>query len=277
MKFLLPAAEFTWSKPPVNLPDYDLPGQAILLRSGLAKKDAEALVANLDRYILAFKTYLPKPFAKQDRLVVHIFASEETFRESLTKAYGRNVALRDACYSPTDQETKVSVRVEGSNFRLVPEVMRHELIHHALRFYFGRDNLPIWLDEGFACYFQNWDISKPQAENLRNIPRRVSDSYFGYFAATVRTALADGSLKSAEGLLGLDYATYHRGGDKVERLHYSQSWAMICALIETPDGIKMLNMVMDAIAASNKNMVLDPDLVTRLDVYYKAYIKKTFR
>ena len=61
-------------------------------------------------------------------------------------------------------------------------ILTHEGVHQILQEYAGRNRIPDLLNEGFAAYFQGWNLGRTPAENMQ---RRTSE----YLAELTRPAL----------------------------------------------------------------------------------------
>lgn len=270
--------EFVWDRNPVVNAITTIPGQHINVLAPLAPPEARRLSAYVNGFGGVFKALFDQRFKEPGPLTLRVFPDAAAFRARMQDIYKQAVPDRGACYCPATRETFVSIGTDQAGRRLLQvEVLVHELAHHLLHAFFGRDDLPIWFDEGLACYLQCWDTAKPLAWNIQRIPQTIDGRYFNYFGREMRGALANNTLLSARDLLGLDYQRFHVADPARERLHYSQSWGLICGLMASADGKRLLNMVVQEYQRGGPPRPLDDVLVERLDTYYRTYIRQTFR
>lgn len=270
--------EFVWDRNPIVNATSTITGQHILLISPLVPQEAKRLSAYVNGFAGVFKALFNQRFKESGPFTVRIFPDPAAFRVRMQEIYKQAVPDRGACYCPVTKETFVSVQSDQAGRRQVQtEILIHELSHHMLHAFFGRDDLPIWFDEGLACYLECWDMAKPMEWNIRRIPQTIEGQYFNYFGREMRGALADNRLLSARELLRLDYQGFHVADPAKERLHYSQSWGLVCGLMASNDGKSLLGLIVQEYQRGGTPKPLDDALQERLDTYYRTYIRQTFR
>ena len=108
-------------------------------------------------------------------------------------------------------------------------VLQHEGFHQFAWEFIGHE-LPVWVNEGLAQYFEDGIIvGRGMKVGLSN-GRRI---------ASVKQALEDGEVVDFEQLLGMDNATWREnviGGGRRAILQYDQSWSIVYFLIHGDRG-----------------------------------------
>ena len=157
------------------------------------------------RYDLAQKLALP---ITEEPIHVYLFNSPETFRSYMARHYP-DFPARRAFFVETD--TQLGIYAHWGD--RVAEDLRHEVAHGYL--HAAAPNLPLWLDEGLAEYFE--------------VPR----GNHGFHSAHLKEL----STRQAAGTWRPDLRrleALESAGD-MEQLEYAESWAWVHMLLETSD------------------------------------------
>ena len=105
---------------------------------------------------------------------------------------------------------------------LMLETLYHECFHaFAARFLHGEGELPCWLNEGLACYFEKSQVYQGE---LRPDPRSQE------YVAAYKAAAAAGKLISLSELLRYSPHFFKGGHRDTALIAYAQSWAVVCYL-----------------------------------------------
>ncbi len=165
------------------------------------------------------------PPARYPPLVV-VFREEARYRRKMggSGARGMFVATDRAIYTYLD-----AAAGERDFATFYKKILLHEGAHEML---FARcGSLPVWFDEGVACYFQEWDVRLPVAENLE----RLRTTHFRF--ADVRDAFGTERWVPLARLLSLDRATWAPDdyGPRTT-LHYAEAASFVSFLLATAEG-----------------------------------------
>jgi hypothetical protein len=120
--------------------------------------------------------------------------------------------------------------VQGKPTSQTFAVLQHEGFHQFAFSYIGT-NLPTWVNEGLAQYFEDGVLAGDQFYIGFANGRRI---------ASVRAAMQDNRLLAFDTLLGLDEREWHEmvttGSGETAGLLYDQSWSIVYFLITAEDG-----------------------------------------
>lgn len=144
---------------------------------------------------------------------VYLFRDRDRYEEFLRSTHP-DLPPRRAFFIGTPTELKVYAHWNGQ----IMEDLRHEYTHGVL--HSATDNIPLWLDEGLAEYFE----VSPSAE-------RINHDHLDGLA----TALVNGWQPNLQRLSQLDNVS------QMHRLDYQESWAWVHFLLhEVPGGQALL-------------------------------------
>jgi len=104
------------------------------------------------------------------------------------------------------------------------ETIFHEYIHFLFKKYFQTADLPVWLNEGLAEYFQTFRI--------KNERRAI----FGEDRKNHLQLLRQYKIFPLKTLSEIDYATFSKTEISAKRLFYAQSWAVVYYLMRKTGG-----------------------------------------
>ncbi len=167
---------------------------------------------------------------EKDPVVVYLFSNETMYRQYLEAAYP-GLPPRRAYFVGTPTELAVYT-FWGDN---IQEDLRHEythgLLHSAIR------NVPIWIDEGLAEYFEVAD----------GLPGRVNTDY----ANRLATALGNGWRPDLKRLERIDEFS------KMQQVDYQESWSWVHFMLHsTPEAREALVSYLRDLKTSSRPVAL---------------------
>lgn len=138
----------------------------------------------------------------------------------------------------------------------------HEYVHYLLDVNIGRTDLPPWLGEGLAEYFET--LQFPDDHRV----------FVGAPPSGHISLLTKNQLIPLEELFLTDNSALHRGGDESRSLFYAQSWALTHFLLHSSrkEGIRL-----DEILSTLKNPGLKGDAANRFFGMDNASLNKKLR
>lgn len=153
-------------------------------------------------------------------------------------------------------------------------ILAHEGLHQYLEAT-GRSQIPAWINEGLACYFEAFELdsrNRPSFVPLNNTLRRPS----------MREALSTETLIPLKEILGTHAGeAVHRESSHV-RSYYAQEWSLVLFLLDSPatnryaPGFKQL---LEELGTENMNRKANAYLaadtegkLSRGEAIFKAYI-----
>ncbi len=232
-----------------GMPGLDAPGSFEHVREAWSFASAEGVKLTSDHYIL-YTTCASKPFvdalpgfletcwhayadllpcdgAPERRLEAYLFKTRpqwefftERFSPDRADIYKR---IRSGGYS----ERGITVS-HYSTRRGTLSILAHEGLHQFLEATRGR-NIPAWLNEGIACYFEAFDLDlrtgrpifKPETNYMRT--------------RSLRDALAHGGLIPLRDLLATHAGVEIQKHSRHVRSYYAQEWSLVLFLMR-PSG-----------------------------------------
>lgn len=228
--------------------------------------DATAIANELEAYFTLFNSYFH--FNPQDlagKLKVRIFSTKADFNSYLAQVIpGARDSFVYLQYQNPAQSELVGYRMQSD------QSFQTQLIHHGfvqfLRSFIP--NPPLWLEEGFAVYFENstYDASKQTAQfhpNLAWLPLLKQG------LANYRSTNDLGSFIPPETLLTM---TTDQANSKIQAF-YAESWGLVSFLLNSND--KGMNRLMwDAInALSPKGNLAENEQAIQNDAF--AWVSRT--
>ena len=157
-------------------------------------------------------------------------ASFDAYRKKVAPKLDTNSGF----YSSARNEAVVRMRSGRRGDDKTLKVVRHETSHLIAAALFG--NLPKWLNEGLAEYFERLDVDG-QAKIIRPS---------SYYLRTLRKQMANGSLPNLQQHLRLSRRQWLQ---EDQNLAYGIGWSLIYYLMTEPRGRHLLAQLLDAQAA----------------------------
>ncbi len=181
------------------------------LETNVSQKYANEMAQFMDK---VYRDYVKVfPYKKNEALRFHvkIFSSESEFFGYYRRVtgsepsgpYGKVLAY----YMPLTKE------LVGWNAPDIHETMTHEGLHQYIDYFI--DQCPIWLNEGYASYFEKSTADEPRFNKERHM--------------TAKFLLISKQLPRIKDLILMDGNTFRRHG----AWHYGSSWSLIYYLIKT--------------------------------------------
>jgi hypothetical protein len=277
-----PAAEpavVAWEVGPDKplLPDARMPrfkGACCTVRTTGPAAVANDVGKMLDAHLKVFRSFFTGPFRDKSEVQVVVFSSRAEY-DAYLSSKGQAKAVRNAMYNPSLHESLIALEGDGTTRMLPLEVVKHEVTHHVLHLYMGDDDLPPWLDEGVACFFQYWNTADSSAVNVEQNRERATRGDFGYFPAQMAETWKTPAFVAPDKLLALDFKSFHVADNTTERLHYSESWALVNWLLSTRPGNQFLNVFIDQMRKGKpRAAIIDAGTMTRLQQEWYRDIEK---
>ena len=230
-----------------------VPAKRCIVKTTVSREAGADIGDFADRYLGLLNRVFTGQFVIKGSLKLLVFAHQDELDAYYGKAYSTSEKWpRAALYSPHKKETWVVLIGQGENRTLPVETLRHELTHHILHFFTGRAELPPWFDEGAACFFQYWEVGETKDQNVAQNFGRARRGDFGYFPEVILETFGTKAFLPPAALVAMDYDGFHKKAPQLERLHYSESWALINFLATTPSGQKFLDQVLTGLKKGHK-------------------------
>ena len=162
------------------------------------------------------KVIAVRPNSVKTRVVV--FKDDASFRPfKPKKADGTPDDLVAGLFQAGEDVNYIAVPAGGADLSTI----YHEYTHDVMNASFGRTEIPAWLNEGLAEYFQTFRIVDERTAEVGAAPR------------THLNLLARGALIPWDEFLTVDNYSLHERGAHSRSLFYAQSWALVRYLIDT--------------------------------------------
>ena len=188
------------------------------------------IMADTQQIFLFLSRHLKVDSLRQVFLDLRLLPDRNTFA-----AYRRRVApglkTNSGFYSSSRNEAVVRMRHADE---LTLEVVRHETSHLIAAALFG--NLPKWLNEGLAEYFERMEVD--------GLAKTITPSR--YFLKVLRKHQRGGTLPQLPQHLRLSRRQWLR---EDEKLRYAVGWSIVYHLMATPRGRRFLAALLKAQAA----------------------------
>ena len=182
-----------------------------------AEADIKAVADRLERFREAIsKVISVKPNAVKTRVVV--FKDDASFRAFKPKRPdGTPDDLVAGLFQPGEDVNYIAVPAGGADLSTI----YHEYTHDVLNASFGRTEIPAWLNEGLAEYFQTFRIVNERTALIGEAPR------------THISLLQRGPLIPWDEFFSVDNYSLQERGAHSRTLFYAQAWAVIRHVVET--------------------------------------------
>ena len=204
------ASADTWLR--VETANFEVVGNA-------ADADIRGVADRLERFREAIsKMIAVKPTAVKTRVIV--FKDDATFRPfKPKKADGTPDDLVAGLFQSGEDVNYIAIPAGGADLSTI----YHEYTHDVLNASFGRTEIPAWLNEGLAEYFQTFRIVDERTAVIGEAPR------------THIALMQRGPLIPWDEFFAVDnHSLQERGHSRT--LFYAQAWAVIRHVIETAAG-----------------------------------------
>ena len=185
-----------------------------------AETDIRGVADRLERFREAIsKVISVKPNAVKTRVVV--FKDDASFRPFKPKrADGTPDDLVAGLFQPGEDVNYIAIPAGGADLSTI----YHEYTHDVLNASFGRTEIPAWLNEGLAEYFQTFRIVDERTAMIGEAPR------------THISLLQRGPLVPWDDFFAVDNYSLQERGSHSRTLFYAQAWAVIRYILETDPG-----------------------------------------
>jgi tetratricopeptide (TPR) repeat protein len=202
------SAANTWLR--VETTNFEVVGNA-------AEADIRAVADRLERFRKAIsKVIAVRPNAVKTRVIV--FKDDASFRPFKPKRPdGTPDDLVAGLFQPGEDVNYITIPAGGSDLSTI----YHEYTHDVLNVSFGRAEIPAWLNEGLAEYFQTFRIIDDRTAMIGEAPR----SHI--------SLLQRGPLLPWDDFFAVDNFSLQERGAHSRTLFYAQAWAVIRHAVET--------------------------------------------
>lgn len=185
----------------------------------------DALPKILEGSFAAYQKLVPVATPPDRPMVSYVFATRDQW-EAFTREFAGARADTYMKIRTGGYEENGVTASHYSRRGVTLSVLAHEGLHQFLSCT-GRRDVPPWLNEGLACYFEafelnddGWPVFNPK-ENLMRLPQ-------------LRTAIQRDRLFRVEELVSMDAGRAVRAGEEHARTYYAQIWALALFLTEPP-------------------------------------------
>jgi len=197
----------------------------------LPEREARYYADHMDRVFDEFhKRFASTGLAAQrrERFPLYLFPEREAY-ESFLSQRGVSAANSGGIFAYRERFQGLATFTRGRPVTEVRAVLQHEGFHQFAFKYIGPD-LPIWVNEGIAQYFEDGILVGGQLRfNLANADRLRS----------VRAALDSGEAIPFERMLAMTSGEWLRSlslNPRLGGLYYDQAWSMVFFLITGDEG-----------------------------------------
>lgn len=182
----------------------------------------DAVFAEYQKRFAGFRSATPTAMA------LYLFRTQEQY-ETFLLNHRINGANTGGMFFVQGRLQGLATFVQGKSVNTTFSVLQHEGFHQFAYHHIGPD-LPNWVNEGIAQYFEDSVLAGDQMyQGLANA-RRV---------AAIKASLTAHNVIPFEKLLSMSQAEWHKavvaGSDEAAQL-YDQSWSMVYFLIHAEDG-----------------------------------------
>lgn len=205
-----PNSPETWTR--IDAPNFELIGNA-------SEEDIRQTAQRLERFRGAILSVLSAKAATSKTRVV-VFKDAASFRPFKPKRIdGTPDDLVSGLFQPGEDLNYIVLSGSGSELG----VIYHEYTHDVLNSIFGKDEIPPWLNEGLAEYFQTFRIIDD------------STAAFGGAQPARLRALTQDRLIAWNDLFSIDNVTLQQSDDGTRSRFYAQSMAAVQYLLDRTD------------------------------------------
>jgi tetratricopeptide (TPR) repeat protein len=179
--------------------------------------EIKGVAERLERFREAMsKIIAVRPNAVRTRVLV--FKDDASFRPFKPKrADGTPDDLIAGLFQPGEDVNYIAIAAGGADLSTI----YHEYTHDVMNASFGRTEIPAWLNEGLAEYFQTFKNVDERTAELGSAPR------------THLNLLTRGPLIPWDEFFAVDSFSLQERGAHSRTLFYAQAWALVHHLIET--------------------------------------------
>jgi len=201
----------------VEMPHYVLVSNLKKSKKGLVdriQKDIEILRS-------AFEQLYPPVKPIEEVSVIRVFNSREEYLTYVGSEYAWTIGL----WMPSRKELVVSPAGGGSGKNEILDTAYHEAFHQYVFYALDQTEIPMWLNEGQACFFEatRFSAARKFITIDENEDRLAYIEHYGQFGDRVDVIdmmfFSRGEFYVADERNDQDYAMRQRG------LHYATSWA----------------------------------------------------
>ena len=238
-----------------------------------SEKDIRKAAERLEQFREVFRQVFSKVnFNSPIPTTVVVFKSQAAYNPyKPIKADGKIDKNIAGYFQSGDDVNYITLSVEGDASETY-ETIFHEYVHFLVRNNIGNSNVPPWLNEGLAEYYQTLTIENDQKATLGNLQS-------GHLAL-----LQQNKLIPFDVFFNVDNYSLHQQSDDGVGLFYAQSWALMHYLMQGNNGarnpqlLKFLDLLMSGKTPRESfSSAFETDYAT-MEKELKKYVEKnTFR
>jgi hypothetical protein len=207
------------------------PSKHYEVESTLGRKDTRVLSKHMDRIFEAYRAKFGDIGLKKKNaltMTMYLFRGQEQYQRFMAK-HEIDAANSGGMFFYQPRIQGLATFTKGRSVTETFAVLQHEGFHQFAFHYIGSE-LPIWVNEGLAQYFEDGIFARGKLIlDLANAER----------IASVKAALRDGKTIDFERMLSItseQWAETLRSDPDEARLLYDQAWSMVFYLATTDKG-----------------------------------------
>lgn len=171
------------------------------------------------------ETFSNQKIYKNTPINIFIFKNDSIFKNFKPVENGKRQNWVAGFFQPGDDVNYIALS-ENSNYQNTNRTIFHEYTHSLVDNYFGQENVPPWINEGLAEFFEQTIIKNKRRVILGN--QRFSHKKLG----------KEFQLEPLKTFLKVDYADLRKlSKDEIEDF-YAQSWLLIHFIINGSEGVE---------------------------------------
>ena len=201
------------------------------IRTALSRDETKVLARHMDRVFEAYQkkfSSMGVRITRQGPLALHLFRTQEQYVRFMAKQ-DIDAANSGGMFFTRPRIQGMATFTQGRSAAETRAVLQHEGCHQFVFQYFG-SNLPVWVNEGLAQYFEDGIFVSGKLKLDMANGRRIE---------SVKAALREDRAVDFERMLAIDQAEWHAAlkRDHAEAaLLYDQAWSMVFFLATAEDG-----------------------------------------
>jgi tetratricopeptide (TPR) repeat protein len=195
------------------------------------EKDIRLVATKLEQFRETFRILFPGlKIDSPIKTTVIVFKSDTSYRPfKPRRPDGKPDDGIAGYFQPGDDVNYITLSTEGENADTFGTIF-HEYTHFMLDTSIGKANIPTWLNEGLAEYYQTYKIEDDQKITLGTVQSEHLD------------LLSQSKLIPFKQFFEVDNYTLHANGHGARSVFYAQAWALIHYLIQGNGGNNAKNL-----------------------------------
>lgn len=179
------------------------------------EKELRRVAVKLEQFRYAFNQLFPKmKFNSPIPTNVVVFKDEKSFKNFKPQSDGKRRDWVAGYFQPGEDVNYIVLSAEGERAQTYRTIF-HEYTHFLINNNFGKSNVPPWLNEGYAEYFEHMLIEKDKKITLGGL----NGNHLRLLART--------ELIPLETFFEIDYYSLNRQTSDGVGVFYAQAWALM--------------------------------------------------